>query len=122
VTPQEDRNERILAVIRSLREGEVVTYGDIAEDAGFAKMSRLVGRLLATVDDDLPWWRVVNSVGRLVPGHEREQIALLKREGVQCEGGRVRQAKVGRFAPKPKRQPKLPPKRQPKLRPKRPSD
>jgi len=103
VTPQEERNERILAVIRSLREGEVVTYGDIAEDAGFAKMSRLVGRLLATVDDDLPWWRVVNSVGRLVPGHEREQTALLKREGVKCEGGRVRQARIGRFAPRPQR-------------------
>ena len=117
VTPQEERNERILAVIRSLREGEVVTYGDIAEDAGFAKMSRLVGRLLATVDDDLPWWRVVNSVGRLVPGNEREQIALLKREGVKCEGGRVRQAKVGRFAPKPKPNPKSNPNPKSKPRP-----
>src|SRR3954466_3137055 len=99
------RNGRILAVIRPLREGEVVTYGDIAADAGFAKMSRLVGRLLATVDDDLPWWRVVNSVGRLVPGHEREQIALLKREGVKCADGRVRMAKVGRFAQRPLRVP-----------------
>ena len=104
VTPQEERDQRILSVIRSLRDGEVVTYGDIAEDAGFAKMSRLVGRLLATVDDDVPWWRVVNSVGRLVPGHEREQTRLLKREGVKCEAGRVRQAKFGRFAPKSKGQ------------------
>lgn len=99
MTAPPDRDERILAVIRSLREGEVVTYGDIAEDAGFAKLSRLVGRLLATTDDDeLPWWRVVNSVGRLVPGHEREQIALLKAEGVRCENGRVKQARVGRFS------------------------
>src|SRR3954449_2118424 len=108
------RNGRILAVIRSLREGEVVTYGDIAEDAGFPKMSRLVGRLLATVDDDLPWWRVVNSVGRLVPGNEREQIALLKREGVRCEAGRVREARVGRFAPKPKPKPAPKPEAKPK--------
>ncbi|MFL6178639.1 MAG: MGMT family protein [Actinomycetes bacterium] len=92
------RNERILAVIRSLREGEVVTYGDIAEDAGFPKMSRLVGRLLATVDDDLPWWRVVNSSGRLVRGHEREQKALLRGEGVTCEKGRVSRARFGRFS------------------------
>lgn len=92
-----DRDERIIAVIRSLREGEVVTYGEIAEDAGCAKMSRLVGRLLATVDDDLPWWRVVNSTGRLVPGHEREQIALLASEGVTCADGRVRAARYGRF-------------------------
>ena len=95
-----ERDERILAVIRSLREGEVVTYGDIAEDAGFPTMSRLVGRLLAMVDDDLPWWRVVNSTGRLVPGHELDQIGLLKREGVGCEAGRVRSAKSGRFAPR----------------------
>src|SRR3954453_6638891 len=92
------RNGRILAVIRSLREGEVVTYGDIAEDAGFPKLSRLVGRLLATVDDDLPWWRVVNSTGRLVPGHEREQKALLRGEGVSCANGRVSRARFGRFS------------------------
>jgi methylated-DNA-protein-cysteine methyltransferase related protein len=93
-----ERVERIIRVIRSLREGEVVTYGEIAADAGFAKMSRLVGRILATVDDDLPWWRVVNSTGRLVPGHEGEQIRLLKREGVTCAAGRVRAAQYGRFS------------------------
>ena len=71
-----ERDQRILDVIRSLRDGEVVTYGDIAEDAGYPKMSRLVGRLLAITDDDLPWWRVVNAAGRLAPGHEREQAEL----------------------------------------------
>ena len=95
---RDERDARILSVIRSLREGEVVTYGDIAEDAGFPKLSRLVGRLLATVDDDLPWWRVVNSSGRLVPGHEREQVQLLKGEGVRCADGRVRAARYGRFS------------------------
>ena len=94
------RDERILAVIRALREGEVVTYGDIAEDAGFPGLSRLVGRLLATIDDDLPWWRVVNSSGRLVPGHEREQTRLLRREGIRTDGSRVTSARYGRFAPR----------------------
>jgi methylated-DNA-protein-cysteine methyltransferase-like protein len=108
MTPSEERAERILAVIRSLREGEVVTYGEIAEDAGFPKMSRLVGRLLATVDDDLPWWRVVDSTGRLVPGHEREQVALLRREGVVCDAGRVRSARYGRFRTQPVTPPRPP--------------
>ena len=76
-----ERNARILAVIRSLREGEVVTYGDIAEDAGFPKLSRLVGRLLATVDDDLPWWRVLPSDGRLYRSHAPAQQSLLEVEG-----------------------------------------
>lgn len=91
-------------MIRSLREGEVVTYGEIAQDAGFAKMSRLVGRLLAigSDDDELPWWRVVNSTGRLVPGNEREQVARLKAEGVTCKNGRVRTARFGRFSRLPR--------------------
>jgi methylated-DNA-protein-cysteine methyltransferase related protein len=93
-----ERDQRILDVIRSLREGEVVTYGDIAEDAGYPKMSRLVGRILATTDEEVPWWRVVNSVGRLVPGHEREQSAQLRAEGVKVTEGRVRRAEFGRFS------------------------
>ncbi|MEO8266429.1 MAG: MGMT family protein [Ilumatobacteraceae bacterium] len=93
-----ERDRRILDVIRSLREGEVVTYGGIAEDAGYPKMSRLVGRILATTEEDVPWWRVVNSVGRLVPGHEREQSAQLRAEGVKVTKGRVRWAKYGRFS------------------------
>lgn len=98
---RDERDSRILAVIRSLAPGEVVTYGDIAEDAGYPKLSRLVGRLLAITDDDLPWWRVVNAAGRLVPGYEREQAAQLRSEGVTVVEGRVRQAPHGRFAPKP---------------------
>ncbi len=93
-----DRDSHIVDVIRSLREGEVVTYGDIATDAGYPKLSRLVGRILATTDQELPWWRVVNSVGRLVPGHEREQTALLKAEGCTVSEGKVRRARVGRFS------------------------
>lgn len=93
-----DRDRHILDVIRSLREGEVVSYGDIATDAGYPKQSRLVGRLLATAEEALPWWRVVNAAGRLVPGNEREQTALLRVEGVTVVDGRVRAARFGRFS------------------------
>ncbi len=93
-----ERDQRILDVIRTLREGEVVTYGDIAADAGYPKQSRLVGRILATSDEELPWWRVVNSVGRLVPGNEPEQAQLLRAEGVTVTSGKVRRAPVGRFS------------------------
>ena len=97
-----DRDRRILDVVRSLREGEVVSYGDVGDDAGFARQSRLVGRLLATNDDpDLPWWRVVTAAGRLVPGLEHEQSSLLRAEGVDVAGGRVRRARYGRFSRRP---------------------
>jgi methylated-DNA-protein-cysteine methyltransferase-like protein len=96
--PRAEREARIIDVVRALRCGDVVTYGDIAEDAGYPKLSRLVGRILATTDVELPWWRVVNAVGRLVPGHEREQAALLRDEGVTVRTVRVVAAPRGRFA------------------------
>ena len=95
-----ERDARIIDVVRALREGEVVTYGDIADTAGYPRLSRLVGRILATSDLELPWWRVVNAAGRLVPGNEREQAALLRAEGVTVQDGRVRRAPIGRFKAK----------------------
>jgi methylated-DNA-protein-cysteine methyltransferase-like protein len=93
------RDARIVDVIRAIGAGEVVTYGDIAEDAGYPKQSRLVGRILSTsTDPDLPWWRVVNAAGRLVPGNEREQAARLRSEGVTVREGKVRAAPIGRFS------------------------
>ena len=90
---------RILAIVRLLREGEVVSYGDVADDAGLPGRSRLVGNVLAGNDDpELPWWRVVNSAGRLVPGHERKQAALLREEDVIVRKGHVRSAPHGRFS------------------------
>ena len=95
------RDEEILDVIRVLDEGEVVTYGDIAAQAGYPGRSRLVGHVLASTPEDVPWWRVVNAAGRLVPGSEREQAALLRAEGVTVADGKVRAAPTGRFAPSP---------------------
>ena len=98
VSNDPDRDARIVAVLFALGPGEVTTYGDIAETAGYPGRARLVGRLLATTDEEVPWWRVVTSDGRLVPGHEREQTALLKAEGVGVRSGHVAHAPVGRFS------------------------
>jgi len=87
VTPFTERAE---AVIRRLRPGEVVTYGEVAADAGRPGAARAVGHLLATRPDDLPWWRVVTAGGRLVPGHEAEHARRLKAEGVRLHDGKVR--------------------------------
>jgi alkylated DNA nucleotide flippase Atl1 len=52
--------------------------------------------------EDLPWWRVVTSQGRLVPGHEAEQARRLSREGVQVRGRHVAafRAQRGRGRPR----------------------
>ena len=92
-----ERERRILDVLMALRDGEVTTYGDVADVAGYPKQSRLVGRILATTDSEVPWWRVVNATGRIVSGQPDEQRALLRAEGVTVVGDRVRDAPTGRF-------------------------
>jgi len=81
---------RVRAVVASLRPGEVATYGEVAEEAGYAGAARAVGTVLA-LSEGLPWWRVVAASGRLVPGHEREHARRLRAEGVPVTSGRVRQ-------------------------------
>ena len=78
----ETREERILARIREIPEGFVRTYGDIDPAA-----PRLVGRVLAETDEDVPWHRVVRADGSLAVG--RRQRELLEREGIPMRGDRV---------------------------------
>lgn len=78
-----------MEVLESLLPGDVVTYGDVAAEAGYPGAARAVGRILATSDGDLPWWRVVTTTGRLVPGHEVEHARRLRAEGVDVVDGRV---------------------------------
>ena len=89
---------RVIAVIEALRPGEVVSYGDVAAQAGYPGAARGVGSVLSAADG-LPWWRVVMANGRLAPGKEREQGRRLRAEGVTVVGGRVaggRRSRAGR--------------------------
>ena len=87
--------DAVRSVVVRLRPGDVATYGEIAEEAGYPGAGRAVGRILAT-SDGLPWWRVVTSTGRLVPGHEAEQARRLRLEAVQVRHGHVRSADTGK--------------------------
>lgn len=93
--------DEIAAVIAALAPGEVVSYGDVAHDAGRSGAGRAVGGLLASTDLDLPWWRVVRGDGRIVCGDADRQASLLRAEGVVVRAGRVVSAPVGRFARAP---------------------
>ena len=86
MTPFEAGIARVLA---SLQSGDVVTYGEVAAEAGRPGAARAVGRFLAEHGGDHPWWRVVTSTGRLVPGHEREHRRRLRAEGVEVRNGHV---------------------------------
>jgi methylated-DNA-protein-cysteine methyltransferase-like protein len=85
-------DDDVARVLARLRAGEVVTYGEVAAEAGHPGAARAVGSFLARSGGGQPWWRVVTSTGRLVPGHEAEHARRLRAEGVEVDGaaGRVR--------------------------------
>ena len=88
--------EAVLAVLRRLEPGEVVTYGEVATEAGFPGAPRAVAGVLNR-HPGLPWWRVVNAAGRLAPGKEAEQGRRLRAEGVPIvDGARVRMGRAHR--------------------------
>ena len=85
-------DDDVARVLARLRPGDVVTYGEVAAEAGHPGAARAVGHFLARSDGDQPWWRVVTSTGRLVPGHEADHARRLRAEGVEVDRrtGRVR--------------------------------
>lgn len=81
--------EAVLAVLVGLEWGEIVTYGEVAEQAGFPGAARAVGSLLRRTTVDVPWWRVVGAGGHLRSPHARRQAELLRDEDVPLCGLRV---------------------------------
>ena len=77
-----------MAVISALEPGDVVTYGEVAAEAGYPGAARAVGTLLRN-SEGLPWWRVVGAGGRIRTPDPAHQIRLLTDEGVLVVGERV---------------------------------
>jgi DNA-3-methyladenine glycosylase II len=98
VPPAEPRTERILAEVRAIPPGFVRTYSDVDPSA-----PRLVGRVLATIHEDVPWHRVVRADGSVPMG--APQVERLRRERVPMLGDRVdlRRARYPAGPPAPPR-------------------
>ncbi|CAN5558542.1 hypothetical protein BH23ACT7_BH23ACT7_08280 [soil metagenome] len=87
-------SDAVAAVLAGLRPGEVVTYGEVAAEAGYPSAARAVGTFLRD-SEGFPWWRVVRADGRLASGKIVEQERLLAAEGVPVASGRVRRRPGG---------------------------
>jgi alkylated DNA nucleotide flippase Atl1/ketosteroid isomerase-like protein len=72
----------IIARIRRIPEGTVRTYGEIDPEA-----PRLVGHVLATTHERVPWYRVIRADGTIPKGQRQRQLLLS--EGVPMRGDRV---------------------------------
>lgn len=93
--------KRIYEAVKKIPKGYVATYGQIAEMAGNAKMSRAVGNALHhnPDPDNIPCYRVVNSKGELSGefafGGAGEQAKLLVADGIEVVNGKVDLQKYG---------------------------
>ncbi|MEE8365943.1 MAG: MGMT family protein [Gammaproteobacteria bacterium] len=80
-------------IVAGIPPGQVMAYGEVARVAGFPRYSRMVSGAMGRAPEPLPWFRVVRSNRTLAfePGSKsfREQVQLLKQEGVRFEGPRV---------------------------------
>lgn len=84
--------DAVIAIISSLESGDVVTYGEVAAEAGYPGAARAVGTILRK-SEGLPWWRVVGAGGRIRTPEPGRQIKLLTDEGVLVVNQRVVSAK-----------------------------
>jgi len=78
--------DRIFEVVRLVPVGSVATYGQIAHIVGC--FPRVVGYAMhsVSIEDDVPWQRIINSKGKIsfplgTEGFD-EQKAILEAEGV----------------------------------------
>ncbi|MEA2636424.1 MAG: methylated-DNA-protein-cysteine methyltransferase related protein [Chloroflexota bacterium] len=81
--------DAVRRVVRDLRRGDVVSYGEVARRAGYPRAARAVGNVLA-VTHGLPWWRVVRANGDLAAQSRLEQARRLRSEGVTVRDGGVK--------------------------------
>ena len=83
---------RVLAILRRIPPGRVITYGDVARLAGRPGAARAVGNIMRQADvPGLPYHRVIASGGRVggygdAPGLK---AALLSAEGITVRRHRV---------------------------------
>lgn len=97
-------------VVRQIPHGRVTNYGHVAYLLGRPKNSRHVGSALKNYhvvvaemgeEDNVPWWRVVSSSGKILPrgdAHgEHLQADKLKDEGVEVNHLAVSMSTYGWF-------------------------
>ena len=94
--------EQVYAFLKTIPEGNVVTYGQIAMHLGNRNLSRVVGNILHQNPDPehIPCHRVVNGKGEVSAafafGGSEAQRKLLEKEGIVFESnGKINLEKYG---------------------------
>ena len=94
--------DKVYEYVKTIPQGKVATYGQIAEYLGNKNLSRAVGNILHNNPDpvNIPCHRVVNAKGELAAhfafGGAKGQREKLEKEGIVFEdNGRINLKKYG---------------------------
>lgn len=90
--------EAVYSIVAAIPKGKVMSYGQISDLVDAPGHARLVGHVLSGAPPIYPCHRVVNSVGRTVPGWP-EQRMLLEKEGVKFKSNGHVDMKTFRWSP-----------------------
>ncbi len=78
-------SEQVHKVVKGIKKGQTMTYGEVAAKAGNPKAARAVANLMAkNYNPDIPCHRVIRSDGTL--GGYNRGGEVVKREILQKEG------------------------------------
>ncbi|MFD1064663.1 MGMT family protein [Oceanobacillus locisalsi] len=96
--------QEVIKIIQQISPGQVMTYGQIAREAGNPRAARQVVRVLHSMSKKhhLPWHRVINAKGQLaIPNEEAnwEQHTRLEAEGVRVSSKGYVDLKTYQFIP-----------------------
>lgn len=89
--------QQVIALVRQVPRGRLVSYGQVARVLGRPRAARIVGGVMSSLGPehgDVPWQRVVNRSGGISPRSDpfsdrdpaREQAERLCDEGLQSGG------------------------------------
>lgn len=86
--------QKVIDIVKKIKEGKVMTYGEVAAKVGNPQASRAVGSIMAkNANKTVPCHRVVKSdgsIGMYNGLRGKSKMEILKKEGVRFrENGKV---------------------------------
>lgn len=98
--------DKVIKVIQMIPRGKVMNYGQVALYIGIPRGAQQVGWIMRSVETkvDMPWWRVMNSAGRItikgnIHNDQPLQKKLLEAEGIAVSNDLIIDIDKYRFIP-----------------------
>jgi methylated-DNA-protein-cysteine methyltransferase-like protein len=90
---QEKFDQAIWEIVKHIKLGRVMSYGEVAHAAGYPRHARMVSKAMSRSPAMLPWHRVVRSNRTLAfeidSDAYKKQANRLAQEGVKVNDGKV---------------------------------